>query len=77
MSCDVEVLLAAKATRRGRARHRVVAQPERRRGRSTLPGWTWHKYPVGSDGEREASWPAPLRRERAAVGEAIAAELRA
>ncbi len=74
---DVDFPLTAKVTTRGPDQHPFFAEVERALGRSALPGWNFHKFLVGSDGELAASWPSHVRPESAAVTDAVEAELRA
>ncbi|NBB68943.1 MAG: redoxin domain-containing protein [Alphaproteobacteria bacterium] len=72
---DVDFPLTAKVTTRGADRHPFFAEVARSLGEAALPGWNFHKFLVGADGELEASWPSHVRPESAAITETIEAEL--
>ncbi len=74
---DVDFPLTAKVTSRGADRHPFFAAVARSLGEAALPGWNFHKFLVGADGELEAGWPSHVRPESAAITEAIEAELAA
>jgi glutathione peroxidase len=74
---DVDFPLTAKVTTRGPDQHPFFAAVEAQLGAGALPGWNFHKFLVGADGELEASWPSHVRPDSAAVVEAIERELAA
>lgn len=73
----VDFPLTAKVATRGADRHPFFAEVEAALGAGALPGWNFHKYLVGPDGELEASWPSHVAPESAAITGAVEAGLAA
>ena len=74
---DVDFPLTAKVATGGPERHPFFSEVAAALGERALPGWNFHKFLVGADGEVTASWPSHVRPESAAVIDAIEAELAA
>jgi glutathione peroxidase len=72
---DVDFPLTAKVTTRGADQHPFFAEVAASLGEAALPGWNFHKFLVGTDGELRASWPSRVAPESAAITHAIEAEL--
>jgi glutathione peroxidase len=72
---DVDFPLTAKVATRGAAQHPFFAEVEAQLGAAALPGWNFHKFLVGADGDLVASWPSHVRPASRAVTAAIEAEL--
>ncbi len=74
---DVDFPLTAKVATRGADQHPFFAEVEAALGARALPGWNFHKYLVGPDGELAAGWPTHVAPESAAITRAVEAGLAA